>query len=240
MFAVLFAALACGGTGGDQHGGGGGAGQSPAPPQSTLLARGVVAALPDATLLMSVSDVSVPAGGAATATAPGLVYVVSGSATVPGAGDVAAQRAAFLSGPTGGTVTNSGSATAEWFFLSVEAASARSQAPPLSGAKRLIATDDLPPLPRLNQAEALTQAVLPPGAQSDQYRPNGVEVLVVTAGTIKVVSDSFHGSKTLGAGSAGYELEGTQMQIVNAGSKSATYLSFILLPDGKSLTRPGR
>jgi len=222
----------------------GGGDQKSNPPTATAerqaLARGVVAALPDATLLISVSDVWVPAGGSAADATPGILYVVAGSATVPGTGDVSAGNAAFLNPQPRLTLTNGGSVAAEWYLFAVEPSSSRSGPTPLGGATRIFATDDLPPLPRLNQAEALTHISLKPNAQVDQYRPNGVEVLLGLAGRSTVRSDSFHGAQVLVAGKAGYELEGTQMLVLNHGSAAAGYLSFILLPDGTALTRPGR
>lgn len=198
-----------------------------------------MAALPAGTLFISVSDLTAPAGAAIQSPSTGgILYVVSGAANVSGAApkDLKAGEAAFL--PSGsGQLANPGAAGAEWYFIAVQAAADRGSPPPLAGAMRIFATDDLPPLPQINQAEVLQRTALQGGGRSEAYRPNGVEVFLGVDGTADVQADPLNGTQHLSRGQATFVLEGTGVQVLTPGSRPAAFLSFFLLPDGSPLTR---
>jgi hypothetical protein len=235
--------MACGTNGGGSHPTSAGAQSShPPPPTSyrattTTVARGVVAALPAGTLFISVSDLTAPAGTAVQSpSSAGILYVVTGAASVSGAApaQLKAGEAAFLQlGPA--QLANPGTTSSEWYFIAVQTAADRGGPPPLAGATRIFATDDLPPLPQINQAEALQRTALQGEGRSESYRPNGVEVLLGVDGTADAHTNTL--TEQLNRGKAAFVLEGTVVQVLNPGSGSAAYLSFFLLPDGSPLTR---
>jgi len=207
---------------------------------TTLVTHGVVAALPAGTVFISVSDLTAPPGAVIQApNTAGVLYVVSGTASVSGAApeQLKAGEAAFLS-PGPAQLANSGATASQWYFMAVQAAADRAAPPPLAGATRIFATDDLPPLPQINQAEALQQTKLQAGGRSDSYRPNGVEALIGAGGAPEVQANDL--TEHLGPGTAAFVLEGTVVQVLNAGSASAVVLSFFLLPDGSPLTRSSK
>ncbi len=204
-----------------------------------MVARGVVAALPAGTVFISVSDLIPPAGAAIQSPSiAGTLYVISGAASVGGAAakQLKAGEAAFLQ-PGSAQLTNPGTTGAEWYFIAVQAAADRASPPPLEGATRIFATDDLPPLPQINQAEALQRIALQGGGRSEAYRPNGVELLIGVDGTTDVQARTLNVPLTLSRGQATFILEGTKVQALNAGSHPAAFLSFFLLPDGSPPTR---
>jgi hypothetical protein len=198
-----------------------------------------VAALPAGTAFISVSALTPSAGAAVQSpSTAGILYVVSGAAKVPGAApkELKAGEAAFLQ-PGPGQLTNPGTTGAEWYFIAVQVAAGRGGPPPLAGATSIFATDDLPPLPQINQAEALQRTALQGGGRSEAYRPNGVEVLLGVDGTVEVQGSSVSAPAHFSRGQATFVLEGTKVQVLNPGSAPAAYLSFFLLPDGSPLTR---
>lgn len=237
-------AVACGSHGGGAPSNGGA--QSGHPPPATSYraatateARGVVAALPAGTLFISVSDLTAPSGAAIQSpSTAGILYVVSGAAHVSGAlpAQLKAGEAAFLV-PGPAQLTNPGTTAAEWYFIAVQAAADRGGPSPVGGATRIFATVDLPPLPQINQAEALQRTALQGGGRSEAYRPNGVELLIGVDGTADVEGSTLNAPPHLSRGMATFFLEGTKVQVLNPGSGPAAYLSFFLLPDGSPLTR---
>ena len=199
----------------------------------------MVAALPAGTVFISVSDLTVAAAASvASPSTAGILYVVRGAASVGGTTpkELKAAEATFLQ-PGPAPLANPEAAASEWYFISVQAATDRGGSPPLAGATRIFATDDLPPLPQINQAEVLQRTVLQGGGRSESYRPNGVEVFLGVDGTAGVQADALNGPSTLSRGKAVFVLEGTALQVLNRGSGPAAYLSFFLLPDGSPLTR---
>jgi hypothetical protein len=203
------------------------------------VARSVLAALPAGIVFISVSDLTAPAGAAVQSpSTAGILYVVAGAASVSGAApkELKAGEAAFLL-PGPAQMANPGTTGAEWYFIAVQPAADRGGPAPLAGATRIFATDDLPPLPQINQAEALERTALQGGGRSEAYRPNGVEVLLGIDGTADVRADALHGPEQLSRGNAAFVLEGSAVQVLNPGSAPAAFLSFFLLPDGTPLTR---
>lgn len=200
----------------------------------------MVAALPAGTVFIGVSDLTAPAGAAVQSTSiAGILYVVRGIASVSGAApkELKSGEAAFLQ-PGPAQLANPGTAAAEWYFIAVQAAADRGGPQPLAGATRIFATDDLPPLPQINQAEALQRTALLGGGRSEAYRPNGVEVLVGVDGSVEVQASTLSAPAHLSRGQAAFVLEGTAVQALNPGSRPAAVISFFLLPDGSPLTRP--
>lgn len=187
------------------------------------------------------SDLSEPSAASTPApSVPGILFVLQGAAHVSGGSspDLNSGQGIFVNPQSGLTLSNPGTASAKWYYIAVLSAAARGGPPPIAGARQLFATDDLPPLPRINQAEALTRATLLPGGQSDRYRPNGVEVLIGLDGSVQVALGDPSRTSILGKGQAAFMLEGGLFQASNHSSHLATYLSFFLLPDGMPLTRP--
>lgn len=200
----------------------------------------MVATLPAGTLLISASDVQAsPGAGSPVPTTPGILYVAKGTARVSGSSslDLKTSEGAFVDPQARPTLTNPGAAGAEWYFMAAQPATERGGPPPLAGAQHLFATGDLPPLPRINQAEALERVTLGPGGRSEMYRPNGVELLIGVEGTVEVRANTLGAPAKLGPGEASFVLEGTSVQVLNPGSQPAAYLTFFLLPDGTPLTR---
>jgi hypothetical protein len=200
-----------------------------------------VAALPQGTIFLGVYDLPVPPGGSVPAPAvPGVLYAAQGGVHVSAgsAADLPQGAAAFIAPQAGLTLSNPGSAAADWYFVTVQLASARSRAP-LPGASQLCASDDLPPLPQQNQAEVLQLVTLQAGGRSATYRPNGVELVIGVEGTVAVSSNT-PSPTNLTARRCLFALEGTQMQVVDAGSGRASYLDFYLLPQGSAVTRPAQ
>ncbi len=203
------------------------------------MARGVVAALPAGTVFISVSDLTAPAGTAVQSpSTAGILYVVTGAAGISGAApkELKAGEAAFLL-PGPAQLANPGTTGAEWYFITVQTAADRGGPAPLAGATRIFATDDLPPLPQINQAEALQRTALQGGGRSEAYRPNGVELFLGVDGTTEVRADALKGSQQLSRGKVAYLLEGSAVQVLNSDSGQVAFLSFFLLPDGSPLTR---
>jgi hypothetical protein len=234
--------IACGGKGGDQQGQqGGNPKPSPTPKPATTveIARGVVAQLPSGTLFITVSDLVQPASASTPApSVPGILFVLQGAAHLSGGSkqDLNAGEAAYIEPQKGLTLSNPGTASAEWYFISAQLAKGRNGPPPLAGATILLATKDLPPLPAVNQAEVLTKVSVPVGGQTDDYRPNGVEAFIGIDGSVVILQGN--DSTPLAKGQTVFYLEGTPAQLVNRSSNAATYLVFYLLPDGTALTRP--
>jgi quercetin dioxygenase-like cupin family protein len=200
----------------------------------------VVAALPSGTLYITVSDLVEPASASTKApSVAGVLFVLQGTAHLSAGSqqDLPAGEGAFIKPQSGLTISNPGTASAEWYFISAQLASGRNGPPPLAGAKILFATDNLPSLPLVNQAEVLTKVSVPPGGQTAQYRPNGVEAFIGLDGSVEIKGNE---TTTLATGRVLFYLEGSPLQALNTGSSPATYISFFLQPDGTALTRPDR
>jgi hypothetical protein len=199
----------------------------------------VVAALPSGTLFITVSDlVEPPSASTPAPSVPGILFVLQGAAHLSAGSspDLTDDEAAFVKPVKGLALSNPGTTSAEWYFISVQLATGRTGPPPLAGSKILLATDNLPSLPLINQAEVLTQVAVPPGGQTGQYKPNGIEVFIGLDGSVSILAGSGT-NPPLAKGQAISFLEGTGTQVSNPSSQAATYLVFYLLPDGTAVTR---
>jgi hypothetical protein len=191
--------------------------------------------------LISASDLSAAPGATPDPPATsGILYVVKGAARLSGASsqDLKTGEGAFVDSQSRPKLSNPGAAGAEWYYIATQAAADRASPPTLAGSQRLFASGDLPPLPRINQAEALQQVTLQPGGRTEGYRPNGVELFIGLQGTVEVRASTLGAPMSLSSGQAALVLEGTAVQVLNRGSRPAAYLTFFLLPDGTALTRP--
>jgi hypothetical protein len=191
--------------------------------------------------LLSASDVSAPPGATTEPpSASGILYVVKGAARLSGASslDLKTGDGAFVDSKSAPKLSNPTGAGAEWYFIAAQPTAERTGPPTLAGSQRLFASGDLPPLPRINQAEALERVTLQPGGRTEGYRPNGVELFIGLQGTVEVRASTLGAPTSLSLGQAAFVLEGTAVQVLNPGSRPAAYLTFFLLPEGAALTRP--
>ena len=218
---VLLAAFlgACGA--GDSSGGNSHPASGPSPSQGpnltndavgatlSTVAKGTVAALPEGTLIITAANI----GTGTSPSGPGIVF------------DSAAGTAVFSDGST--------PLPTRGLFITVRAASERAS---VGGSG--YATDDLPPLPRINQTEALNLGRLDRGGHSANLKSGGVEVIYVITGSVDVEAGTIPGGKVLSAGQAVFVLDNTPVQVINKAAGPSTYLAFFLVRDPAVLERP--
>jgi quercetin dioxygenase-like cupin family protein len=123
-----------------------------------------------------------------------------------------------------------------WYFISARPVGQRGTPNPATGVEAY-ATADLPPLPNVNQHEAVLKTDLAAGGRTQAHKSGGVEMIFVVSGTVEVHAGTFS-PKTLHAGQGAFVLENTPLQVFNPGTKPATIIDFYLLPAGKPLSQP--
>jgi hypothetical protein len=203
------------------------------------LATGTVAALPTGPLYMSVIAIPQAPGTSITHEhGAGFVYAFNGThllATQHGQTQkLYADEAGFVGANVVYTHTNPGTATSDWYFISIQSSKARTAPPTFPNQKVLYATPDLPTLASGSYCEILREAVMPPGSRGAAHMHSGIEVWFELAGSFQLRTAG-QPPEILNQGQGTYRLPNTPLQAFNVGSSTsnggvARYLVFIVWP----------
>ncbi len=202
------------------------------------LATGQVSALPQGNLFANILSASQPAGSSVTHKhVASFVYEVNGTQIIQEQGGpkqtLNPGDATFIKNDVTHTHTNPGKTTNEWYLIALRPVTTPTPSPVLPNQKPVYETPTLPTsvFSKGAYCENLLRTELQPNGRTTSQRPSGLEVLNVLDGSVKV-DVAGQDPKTLTAGQGTDILPNTPVQVSNAGSDVARFLSFNAWPKG--------
>jgi quercetin dioxygenase-like cupin family protein len=203
------------------------------------LATGQMNPLPQGNLFANILSASQSAGSAATNKhVASFVYEVSGTQTLQEQGGskqtLNSGDAAFVQNDGTYTHTNSGSTTNQWYLIALRPTTTAAPTPSLPNQKTVYETPTLPTTVFSKGAycESLLKTEQQANGKTASQRYSGLELLNVLDGSVKV-DVAGQDTKTLKAGDSTYVLPNTPVQVSNAGTGVAHFLSFNAWPQGQ-------
>src|SRR2546429_1627969 len=203
------------------------------------LATGQVDALPHGNLFANILSASQSPGSSITHKhVASFVYGVNGTQTLQEQGGpkqtLNPGDAVFIKNDVTHTHSNPGNTTNEWYLFALRPVTTQTPAPSLPNQKTVYETPKLPTsvFSKGAYCENLLKTEQQPNGKSASQRPSGLEVLNVLDGSVKV-DVAGQDPKTLKAGESTYILPNTPVQVSNAGSNVARFLSFNAWPKGQ-------
>lgn len=201
------------------------------------LATGQMNSLPQGNILANILSVSQPAGSSVTHKHVGaFVYEVNGTQTVQEQGGAKQTLnpgdATFVKNDV--THTNPGTTTNQWNLIALRPVTTATPEATLPNQKTVYETSTLPTSVFSTGAycENLLKTEQQVNGRTASQRHSGLEVLHVLDGSVKV-DVAGQDAKTLKAGDSTYILPNTPVQVSNAGSSVARFLSFNAWPQGQ-------
>jgi quercetin dioxygenase-like cupin family protein len=204
------------------------------------LATGQVGTLPQGNLLANILSASQSAGSSVTQKhIASIVYQVNGTQTVQVNGGTKQTLntgdATFIKNNATYTHTNPGQSTNQWYLMALRPVSTQTPSASLPNQKTIYETPTLPTsvFSKGAYCEGLLWTEQQSNGRSASERSSGIELLHVLDGSVKV-DVAGQDTKTLKAGDSTYILPNTPVQVSNAGSNVARFLSFIAWPKGQT------
>lgn len=203
---------------------------------TSTLARGLPAPLPGGALYANVIDLPQDGGGAIThAHVAGFVYAIAGIHSMPVDGGATVTlnpgEAGFIGAGVKHSHVNPGTATNDWYFISIRPTAARTAPNIVPGQKVLFATDDLAAFPAGAYAQQLDRVAIAAGGRGAPRMHGGIELDYVLSGSLSV-----HGevgkTVSVSAGQGYLRLPGSGSQDF-AGTAGAVYLAFFATAEGQ-------
>jgi quercetin dioxygenase-like cupin family protein len=205
------------------------------------LATGQVSTLPQGNLFANILSASQPAGSSVTHKhVASFVYEVSGTKTLQRQGGpkqtLNSGDAAFIQSDGAYTHANPGSTTNQWYLIALRPTTVAAPTPSLPDQKTVYETPTLPTTVFSKGAycESLLRTEQQPHGKTASQRYSGLELLHVLDGSVKV-DVAGQDTKTVKAGESTYVLPNTPVQVSNAGTGVARFLSFNAWPQGQPL-----
>ena len=142
--------------------------------------------------------------------------------------------AVFIKNDVTHTHSNPGQTANKWYLIALRPATAQTPTPTLPNEKTIYQTPTLPTsvFSKGAYCENLLRTEVQPNGKTASQRYSGLEVLHVLDGSVKV-DVAGQDPKTLKAGDSTYILPNTPVQVSNAGSDVARFLSFNAWPQGQ-------
>jgi len=203
------------------------------------LATGPVDSLPQGNLFANILSASQAPGSSVTHKhVASFVYEVKGTQAVQEQGGpkqtLNPGDAIFIKNDVTHTHTNPGQTTNEWYLIALRPATTQTPTPTLPNEKTVYQTPTLPTsvFSKGAYCENLLRTEVQPNGKTASQRSSGLEVLHVLDGSVKV-DVAGQDPKTLKAGDSTYILPNTPVQVSNAGSDVARFLSFNAWPQGQ-------
>jgi len=203
------------------------------------LAMGQVDALPQGNLFANILSASQPAGTSVTHKhVASFVYGVNGTQTIQEQGGpkqtLNPGDAVFIKNDVTHTHTNPGNSANEWYLFALRPVTTPTPTPSLPNQKTVYETPTLPTsvFSKGAYCESLLKTEQQANGKTASQRHSGIEVLNVLDGSVKV-DVAGQDPKTLKAGESTYVLPNTPVQVSNAGSSVARFLSFNVWPQGQ-------
>jgi len=203
------------------------------------LATGQVDALPQGNLFANILSASQALGSSVTHKhVAAFVYEVKGTQVVQEQGGpkqtLNPGDAIFIKNDVTHTHTNPGQTANEWYLIALRPATTQTPTPTLPNEKTVYETPTLPTsvFSKGAYCENLLRTEVQSNGKTASQRHSGLEVLNVLDGSVKV-DVAGQDPKTLKAGDSTYILPNTPVQVSNAGSDVARFLSFNAWPQGQ-------
>jgi len=203
------------------------------------LATGQVDALPQGNLFANILSASQAPGSSITHKhVASFVYEVSGTQTIQEQGGpkqtLNPGDATFIKNDVTHTHSNPGSTTNEWYLIALRPVTTQTPTATLPNQKTVYETPTLPTTVFSKGAycESLLRTEQQANGRTTSQRHSGIEVLNVLDGSVKV-DVAGQDTKTLKAGESTDILPNTPVQVSNAGSGVARFLSFNAWPKGQ-------
>jgi quercetin dioxygenase-like cupin family protein len=205
------------------------------------LATGQVSTLPQGNLFANILSASQSAGSSVVHKhVASFVYEVNGTQTVQMQGGpkqtLNPGDAVFIQNDATHTHTNPGSTTNLWYLIALRPTTVATPTPSLPNQKTVYETPTLPTsvFPKGAYCESLLKTEQQANGRTASQRYSGLELLHVLEGSVKV-DVAGQDTKTLKTGESTYVLPNTPVQVSNAGTSVARFLSFDAWPQGQPL-----
>lgn len=202
------------------------------------LAMGQMSSLPQGNMRANILSASQAAGSSVTHTHTGaFVYEVNGTQTVQEQGGTKQTLnpgdATFVNNNV--THTNPGKTTNNWYLIALRPVTPQTPEATVPNQKMVYETPTLPTsvFSKGAYCENLLRTEQQANGRTASVRHSGLEVLHVLEGSVKV-NVAGQDTKTLNAGDSTYILPNTPVQVSNAGSSVARFLSFNAWPQGQT------